>query len=136
MRVDLRQSARVVLACVLVALFAVPQSLLAQATAHVVSPADLQNEMLASSQARQQHLQQLSQFLSSDIAKKTLRSAHLSGAKVQKAVANLSDAELANLASRAEKAQADFAAGTLSDRDLIIIILGIVALVLIIVAVR
>lgn len=136
MRVDLRQSARVVLACVLAALFAVPQSLLAQATAHVVSPADLQNEMLAASQARQQHLQQLRQFLSTDIAKKALKSAHLSGEKVKNAVANLNDSELANLASRAEKAQADFAAGTLSDRDLIFIILGIVALVLIIVAVR
>ena len=37
---------------------------------------------------------------------------------------------------RSQKAQADFAAGTLSDRDLIIILLAIAALVLIIVAVR
>jgi hypothetical protein len=48
----------------------------------------------------------------------------------------LSDAELAQLASRADKAQADFVAGTLSDRDLLLIILGIAALVLIIIAVR
>jgi hypothetical protein len=48
----------------------------------------------------------------------------------------LSDAELAQLASRAQKAQADFAAGDLSDRDLIIIILAVAALILIIVAVR
>jgi hypothetical protein len=43
---------------------------------------------------------------------------------------------LAQLASRAGKAQADFAAGHLSDRDLIIILLAVVALILIIVAVR
>jgi hypothetical protein len=55
---------------------------------------------------------------------------------VKKAVASLSDAELAQLASRAQKAQADFAAGHLSDRDLIIILVVIAALILIIVAVR
>jgi hypothetical protein len=48
----------------------------------------------------------------------------------------LSDQELAQLASRAQRAQAEFAAGRLSDRDLLILILGIAALVLIIVAVR
>jgi hypothetical protein len=55
---------------------------------------------------------------------------------VKQGVATLSDQELAQLAARADKAQADFAAGTLSDRDLIIIILAVAALILIIVAVR
>jgi hypothetical protein len=57
-------------------------------------------------------------------------------AQVKTAVSTLSDQELAQLASRAEKAQADFAAGRLSDRDLIIILIAIAALILIIVAVR
>jgi hypothetical protein len=48
----------------------------------------------------------------------------------------LSDAELAQLAQRANTAQADFAAGTLSDRDLLLILVGIAVIVLIIVAVR
>ena len=52
------------------------------------------------------------------------------------AVSQLNDQELAQLASRASKANADFAAGTLSDRDLIIILVAIAALILIIVAVR
>jgi hypothetical protein len=56
--------------------------------------------------------------------------------RVKHAVSTLSDAELAQLAARADKAQADFAAGTLSDRDLIIILVAIAALILIIVAVR
>ena len=38
--------------------------------------------------------------------------------------------------ARANKAQADFAAGNLSDRDLIIILIAVAALILIIVAVR
>jgi hypothetical protein len=56
--------------------------------------------------------------------------------QVKTAVSTLNDAELAQLASRTDKAQANFAAGTLSDRDLIIILVAIAALILIIVAVR
>lgn len=52
------------------------------------------------------------------------------------AVATLTDAELAELAVRADAMQNDFAAGRLSERDILIIILGIAALILIIVAVR
>jgi len=40
------------------------------------------------------------------------------------------------LASRVQKAQTDFAAGRLSDRDLIIILVAVAVLILIIVAVR
>jgi hypothetical protein len=43
---------------------------------------------------------------------------------------------LAQLASRSAKVQADFAAGKLEDRDLLIILVVMAALVLVIVAVR
>ncbi|HLB86944.1 MAG TPA: PA2779 family protein [Terriglobales bacterium] len=134
MHFDLKQSARIVTACILVTIFAVPPSLLAQT--HVVSPADLQKEALTATQARQQNLQKVKQFFSSEKAQKALKSAHMDAEQVKTAVSTLSDAELARLASRAQKAQADFAAGTLSDRDLILIIVAIAALILIIVAVR
>jgi len=55
---------------------------------------------------------------------------------VRTAVSTLNDQELARLASRADKAQADFAGGRLEDRDLLIIVVAIAALVLIIVAVH
>jgi len=48
----------------------------------------------------------------------------------------LSNEELARLAYLADRAQANFAAGRLEDRDLLIIIVAIAALVLLIVAVR
>jgi hypothetical protein len=51
-------------------------------------------------------------------------------------VSFLSDQELARLAVRSETAQKDFAAGRISDRDLLIILVGIAALILVIVAVR
>jgi hypothetical protein len=57
-------------------------------------------------------------------------------AKVKTAVSSLSSAELAQLAARTQQAQADFAAGTLDNRDLLLLILGVAALILIIVAVR
>lgn len=134
MRFDLKQAARTVTACALVTLYALPTNLMAQA--HVVSPADLQKEVLTASQARQQNLEQVKQFLSSDKAQRAMKSAHMDPVQVTTAVASLSDAQLAQLATRSQKAQADFAAGTLSSRDLLIIILAIAALILIIVAVR
>ena len=134
MHFDLRQSARVVIACVLVTIFSVPPSLLAQI--HVVSPTDLQKEILNASQRRELNVEKVRQFFSSEMAQKALKTAHMNPEQVKTGVTSLSDAELAQLASRADKAQADFAAGTLSDRDLLLIILGIAALVLIIIAVR
>jgi hypothetical protein len=128
------QPVRALMACVLVVLFAVPMSLMAQT--HVVSPADLQKEILQATQTRQRNLETVQQFLSSPRAQKALQSAHMNPEQVKTAVSSLSSQELAQLASRANKAQADFAAGNLSDRDLLIILLGIAALVLIIVAVR
>jgi hypothetical protein len=136
MRFDLRQSARYLTAYLLVTIFAIPPSLLAQASAHIVSPSDLRQAALSGSQVRQQNLASVRQFLSSDRATKALQSAHMDATQAKNAVSSLSDAELAQLASRAQKAQADFSAGRLADRDLLLILLGIAALVLIIVAVR
>ena len=128
------QPVRTLMAGILVVFFAFPSNLAAQA--HVVSPADLQKETMAASQARQRNLQTVTQFLSSQRAQKALRSAHMDPMQVKTAVSTLSDQELAQLASRSNKAQADFAAGRIDDRDLLIIIVAIAALILIIVAVR
>ena len=134
MQFDLRQSLRVAVATLLVALFIVPTDALAQS--HVVSPADLQREAVAASQVRQHNLDSVQRLLSTPAAEKALKSAKMDTQQVKTAVSTLNDQELAQLAARADKAQADFAAGDLSERDLILIILGIAVLVLIIVAVR
>lgn len=134
MRFSVWQPIRTLIAGLLVVLFAFPSSLAAQA--HVVSPADMQKETLAASQARQGNLQTVMQFLSSQKAQKALRSGHMDPMQVKTAVSTLSDQELAQLASRSAKAQSDFAAGRMEDRDLLIIIVAMAALVLIIVAVR
>jgi hypothetical protein len=136
MHFDLRQSSRVVLAFVLAAIFALPQNLLAETATHVVSPSELQQAVVKTSTARQQNRDEVQQFFSSQRAQNALKSAHINPEQVKSAVSTLDDAELAQLASRVQKTQVDFAAGTLSDRDLIIILVAIAALILIIVAVR
>jgi tyrosyl-tRNA synthetase len=136
MHFDFKQCVRALTACVLATIFTIPQNHLAQAAEHVVSSSELRKAAVDASRVRQQNLETLKQFFSSERAQRALKAAHTDPEQVKTAVASLSDAELAQLASRAEKAQADFAAGHLSDRDLIIILVIIAGLILIIVAVR
>ncbi len=136
MYLDLKQFTRAITACALVTIFAFPPNLVAQEVEHVVTPAELQKAAVDASRTRQQNLDTLRAFFSSESARQALKSLHADPEQVKKAVASLSDAELAKLASRANKAQADFAAGAMSNHDLLIILIGIAALILIIVAVR
>ena len=128
------QLARSLTVCVLIPLLGFSPSLSAQT--HVVSPTDLHKEALAATSARRHNLETINRLLSSPQARKVLGAASIDPTQVNTAVSALDDEELARLAARSEKAQADFAAGRISDRDLLIILVGIAALILIIVAVR
>lgn len=128
--------ARSFTSAVLVVLFANPNNAPAQAAPHLVSPSDLTKAAAASSQQRQKDIDTLNHFLSSPEAQRALDSAHMNSQQVKKAVSGLSDEELAQLSNRANKAQMDFAAGNITDHDLLIILVCIAALVLVIVAVH
>ena len=130
------QFSRALTAAVLAAAFTVPPTMLAQAPDHLVSPSALQQAAVNASNARQQNAEALQKFLSSPEAQKALESARMNPREVNKAVSGLSDHELAQLAQRANRAQSDFAAGDIDNRDLLIILVAIAALILIIVAVR
>lgn len=130
----LRQSVQLAMICALVILLSPSRSILAQT--HVVSPADIHKELLDKTQSRQQNLERAKQLFSSDAGRRALGATRMDSARVNAAVSMLSDAELENLAARADKLEQDFAAGRISDRDLLIILLGIAALILVIVAVR
>lgn len=129
-----RRCLRAATAYFLLALYTAPSALMAQA--HVVSPKALQQETVAATQLRESHLESVNRFLSSSTAEKAMHTAHVDPVKVKNAVSSLSDAELAQMAARAGKAQADFVAGNIGEHDLILIILAMVALILIIVAVH
>ncbi len=129
----IRRFARNATVSILVPIFAAPAALPAEN--HVVSSADLQKAAAAATNARRQNAGTVNGFLSSATAQKALRAAGIDLSQVKTAVSALDDEDLARLAARSEKAQSDFAAGRISDRDLLIILVGIAALILIIVAV-
>ena len=133
MRSDLRYSLWLLVTFLLVTLLAVPPRL--QAQQHVVSPSDIHKELVIATQTRQQNRDKVKELFSSKAAQRALRKAGMNPAEVKAGVSMLSDAELAQLASRADKARDDFAAGRLSDRDLLFILVGIAVIILIIVAV-
>lgn len=115
-------------------LLAFPQG--ARAQDHVVPPSDLQKDVSAVSATRQKNLAQVEDFLSSSAAQQAMKSAHINPEQVKSAIPQMSDDELAQLSARSEKAQKDFAAGRISDRDLLIILVGVAVLILVIVAVH
>jgi hypothetical protein len=129
-----RQFARGLTVSVLIPLLGMSSGLWAQT--HVVSPADLQSAAVAATTARQHNLETINSFLSSREVEKAFVTTGIDPAQVKTAVSALNDQELARLAARSERAQADFAAGTLSERDLLFLLLGVAVLILIIVAVR
>jgi hypothetical protein len=92
---------------------------------HVVSPADLRQEVARSQNARRSNLAQVRSFFSSKAAQKALKTAHLEAGLVNKAVPQLSDDELARLASRTNQIERDFRAGALTNQQLTYIIIAI-----------
>lgn len=133
MRSDLRYFVWVSATFILGILLAIPPSLRAQQ--HVVSSADIRKELVKATQTRQQNRDKVRELFSSQAAQDALKKAGIDPGQVKAGISTLSDAELARLAARADTAKADFAAGRISDRDLIIILVVIAVIILIIVAV-
>jgi hypothetical protein len=108
----------------------------AQDQQHVVSLSDLNKDAARPAQTRQSNEEAVRTLLSSDQAQKALKSANLDYQKVDKAVGQLSDEDLAKLAERSRRAQSDFAAGRISDRDLLWIIVIALAIIVLAIALR
>jgi hypothetical protein len=108
----------------------------AQDQQHVVSLSDLNKDAARPAQTRQSNEEAIRTLLSSDQAKKALKSANLEYQKVDKAVGQLSDEDLAKLAERSRQAQSDLAAGRISDRDLLWIIVIALAIIVLAIALR
>ena len=108
----------------------------AQDRQHVVSLSDLSKDAARPAQTRQSNEEAIRTLLSSDQGQKALKSAGLDYQKVDKAVGQLGDEDLAKLAERSRQAQADFAAGRISDRDMLWIIIIALAIIVLAVALR
>jgi hypothetical protein len=108
----------------------------AQDKQHVVSLSELNKDAARPAETRQANEEAVRTLLSSDQAQKALKSANLDYQKVDKAVGQLNDEDLAKLAERSRQAQKDFAAGRISDRDLLWIILIAIGIIVLVVALR
>ena len=108
----------------------------AQDKQHVVSPGDLSKDAARPAQTRQANEEAVRTLLSSEQGQKALKSANLEYQKVDKAIGQLSDEDLSRLAERSRQAQADFAAGRISDRDLLWIIVIALAIIVLAIALR
>jgi hypothetical protein len=98
---------------------------------HLVSPAQMQQQVEASTVTRQKQIQDLTEFLSTDAAQQVMKNAKIDPVQVKTAIPTLSDAELADLSARADHAQHDFAAGVLGTTALLLIILVILVIILV-----
>ncbi len=108
----------------------------AQDKQHVVSLSELNKDAARPAQTRQTNEEAVRTLLSSDAAQKALKSSNLDYQQVDRAVGQLNDEDLARLAERSRRAQSDFAAGRISDRDLLWIIVIALAIIVLAVALR
>ena len=102
---------------------------------HVVKSVELHNAIVAASEARQSDMAKIRALFSSNAGKKALNSLKIDSQKIETAVAFLNDEELARLAARAEKIQADFSAGALSNQELTYVVIALATAVIILVIV-
>ena len=130
-------TSRILVASVVCALtFAFQSSLLAASQNHVVSSSELQQATASVACTRQQNITKVENLFSSESAEKALKSAHLDPVQIKKAVPSLSDQELARLASRADKAQKDFAAGALTNQQITYILIALGTAIIVLIAVH
>src|ERR1700720_2011091 len=103
---------------------------------HVVTSEELNKQAARPAETRQTNEDAIRHLLSSDEGQKALKSANVDYQRVDKAIGQLSDEEVAKLADRSRQAESDFAAGFLSPKTLAYIIIAIVIIVVIIVIAR
>ena len=106
---------------------------------HVVSVDEFTKDAARPAETRQANEAALRQLFSSEPARQALKSANVDYGKVDNAVGRLSDDDLARLAERSRQLQNNFAAGragSLSDRDLLIILIIAILLIALIAVLR
>jgi hypothetical protein len=103
---------------------------------HVVTSSDLQKAVNQAAQTRHAQEEKIEALLEAPRARKALAAANIDYKTVHRGVRLLSDREVAELSARAEKAQADFAAGALTNEQLTYIIIALATAVIILVIVK
>ena len=108
----------------------------AQEKDHAVSAAQLRRDAEKAAETRRANEAAVRAMFATEKGQEALKSAGSDYQKIDQAIGQVNDEDLARMADQAREVQKDFAAGRFSDRDLIIILLVVVGLILVIVAVR
>lgn len=108
---------------------AAPTRVAAQDKQHVVSLDELNNDAARPAQTRQANEAVVRELLSTEAGQEALKSAKVDYQRVDKAIGQLSDEDLAKVAERSRQAEGDFAAGGLKSTLIIVIILIVVLIV-------
>ena len=127
------------LAIITLPCFAVSPARVQAQDKHVVSVQELSRDAARPGETRQANETALREMFSSPQAQQALKSANIDYSKLDKAVGQLNDEDVAKLAARSRDLQEDFAAGragSLSDRDLLIIIIIAVLVIALIAVLR
>ena len=93
---------------------------------HAVKPADLLKAVSAAAASRQAQLATINRVRSSHDMDRTLSQAGIDRPRLENAVAQLDDEDLAALAGRIQAAEPDLAAGEMGQRKLLLIILVVI----------
>jgi hypothetical protein len=112
-----------------------PGSAQVQEKQHVVALEELNQQAAQPAENRQAAENAIRHLLTSDEGQKALKSANVDYQRVDRAIGQLSDEEVAKLADRSRQAESDFAAGFISAKTLAYLILAIVIIVVIVVLV-
>lgn len=100
-----------------------------QEAQHVVSLDDLSKDAAQPAATRKANEAAVRELLSSEAGQKALKSVNIDYEKVDKAIGQLSDEDLAKIAERSRQAESDFAAGGLTATLIIVIVLIVVLIV-------
>ena len=106
-----------------------PTRVAAQDKQHVVSLGELNQDAARPAQTRQANEAAVRELLSTDAGQEALKSAKVDYQRVDKAIGQLSDEDLAKVAERSRQAETDFAAGGLKSTLIIAIILILVLII-------
>jgi hypothetical protein len=110
---------------------AAPQPLKAAET-HVINLSELQQNLRSSQETRGNNLADIERVLSLPAAQDALAKAHLTTERVTTAIAELNDAELAQLADNAREAEQEVEGGIIVG---LLALIGLVVVILIVLAV-
>jgi len=107
-----------------------------QVDRHVVSLGELNKDASAPAETRRANEADIRRLFATVDGQKALKTVNVDYAKIDHAVSSMSDEDVARISSRARELDRDFAAGNLSDHDLLVILVVALIVIILIVVLR